>query len=128
MSKIEFKYEPTEDNTIRQLSGELRGLKPLNRSNLIATLPTSKMLKIEVNRLDPLFFTAGQTSNGHNETTREAAFDKLVETFGQVSIWAKINDDDGNETKVIIRPTAKVVRDLPDTKLVIVMPVEIPDE
>ena len=126
--KIEFKYEPTEENTIKQLAGDLRGLKPLNRSSLIATLPTARMLKIEVHRLDQMFFMAGQTSTQQNDTTREAAFKLLEKTFGQVAIWAKLTDDDGSETKVIINETTKVLRDLPHDKLIIVMPVETVNE
>jgi len=119
MSTVEFKYEVTPDNTIAQLAGELRGLKPLNRSRLIPQLNSNKLV-IEVSHLDHLFF-----GPGCNDCSRDVAFELLQETFSQTTIWAKLTSEDNDEVKMTIPKTTIVERIADDDKLIISIPVEI---
>ena len=120
MAVIEFKYDINPDNTIKQLSGELIGLKPLNRSQVIPEL-NGNTLVIEINRLDPMFFEKSKA----DEASREAAFDLLKTIFSQTLIWAKITHPDGKEIKMKINDTTDICRTGTDDKLIVAIPVEL---
>lgn len=122
-TKIEFKYERTEENTAMQLSGQLRGLRPLNLSHVIPNL-YDNVLELECDRLDQSFFQAGAKGKSHMDVSRENAFDLLKETFSQTDVWVKITKECGEETKAVIRPDAPVTRVGDDKKLIITIPVE----
>jgi len=118
-ASIEFKYDRTPENTARQLSGELRGLKALNKSNIVPRL-SGNVLTVEVKKLDQFFF------KDQHDFSRETAFEQLKEIFNQTDIWGKITEGE-REQKLFIKP-CKITREGAADKLIIAMPVEVVDE
>ena len=125
-SKIEFKYERTEENTAMQLAGDLRGLRPLNRSKLIPTIE-GNLLTVHVKGLDQMFFETTNKSRFDpvDVTSREEAFKVLVTTFSQTDIWLKMMNENETVVKAVIRPDTVINRVGDEDKLFISMLVEM---
>ena len=101
---VEFKYEQTEDNVLAQLSGNLTGLKPMNKSIIVPTLE-GNVLTLHIKRLDQTFFSSGNKIG--QDTSREFAFKRLKKIFSETDIWIKLEEEEKTQ-KVIVRPSVDV--------------------
>ena len=118
MSKIEFKYNLSEENTALQMAGKLRGLKPLNASKITPSLD-GETLKMHIQGLNKNFF--GQKP----DISRETAFESLKEVFNTTLIWAKLIEEDESEIKMKIHPTTELEWIGDKDELTITMGVEL---
>lgn len=110
---IEFKYEKSDENVMKQLAGQLQGLKPLNRSTLNPTLDGT-ILKLNVSYVDP------ELLRNCTDRDYDGIFEVLGIMFSQAIIWGKITNEDETkpEIKIIINPDVKVELIEKKTKLI----------
>lgn len=126
VESIEFKYENTEDNLVLQMSGGLRGLKPLNRSKIIPRGVVDGVLTLEIVNLDRNFFTVGSTKlwlGLDEDCSRDDAFKLLQQTFSETRIWIKVG-----ERKFFHEPGQPIKRDTEVRKMIVFIPVQTPEE
>jgi hypothetical protein len=125
---VEFKYDRHPDMLVKQMSGELRGLKALNRSNLVAQLE-DHTLSLHVKHLDQNFFIAGLSGvMPRTDTSRERAYELLKETFSQGRVWGRLIDENQIVRKFIIEEDAEVTRTDNDRELYVNISVVFPEE
>ena len=118
---IIFKYtpngeRPSEELLMRELFGELRGLKALNISNINATLENDNTLRLHFAYLHHSFFSHGQRMD------RETAYKNLEKTFGVVDIFVTLSETDENGNTVEIKkkiPAQEKIRRLDDDERLI---------